>query len=153
MINVRARSVLASAVVLLAGACSATQSFKSSLPQTFEFGNDGTQIISDLKVSYSELVLPSGITQDTYEPSHMMAISETWDSTIPKIARATWVLGDEQLSAEVPIKSLIKGCARLYGWRFYVVDNQLDVYLLCQLLSPDSHYRVDRKKVYSVVGQ
>jgi hypothetical protein len=80
-----------------------------------------------------------------------VARSESQEIPIPKIASISWYSGDGKFhEARVPIQDLIEDFSTFYGFKFYFVDDHLDVYVLINAKRMDPKFlRIIEKKVFS----
>lgn len=129
---------------------SAAHDFDKKRYQRFEIGNDGVGVVRDFKIVYGELTMPHGTNLDELPPIHRPIRSESQVVAIPEIAEVSWYSADGKMhNAIVPVRESIKDLSSFYGYRFYFVDDHLDVYLLSQKTPKTSEYlQITRTKVF-----
>ncbi|HEX9146621.1 MAG TPA: hypothetical protein VGA09_20310 [Candidatus Binatia bacterium] len=120
---------------------SAPKGFERKIYQTFEIGNDGKEVVRDFKIVYGELTMPHGTNFDEIPPVHRPIRSESQVVAIPEIAEVSWHSADgRKHNISVPVRSLITDLSVFYGFRFFFVDDRLDVYLISAKVPKTSGY-------------
>jgi hypothetical protein len=120
---------------------SAPHEFDKSRYQRFEIGNDGKEIIRNFKIVYGKLTIPHGTNFDEIPPAHRTIGSESQVVPIPATAEVSWHSADGKMhSVSVPVRELITDMSVFYGFKFFFVDDRLDVYLISEKRPRRSEY-------------
>lgn len=129
----------------------ASQDFAKKRYQTFEIGNDGKDVVRDFKIVYGELTIPHGTNFDEIPPVHRPIGVESRVVAIPETAEASWQAADgSKHHVRVPVRALINDLSVFYGFKFFFVDDHLDVYLLTEKTRRTSPYpEIVTTKVFS----
>jgi hypothetical protein len=144
---------------LLLASLACTGAFGMSLNKAFDegrfqrisVGNDGQGEVRDFKIVYGDFVIPHGTNFEKIGPIHGVARSESQNISIPEVASVSWHSADGKFhEISVPIQNLIEDLPSFYGFKFYFVDDHLDVYLLSRAERIDPKFlRIVEKKVFS----
>lgn len=117
---------------------------------SLQFGNDGTSVVTNVRVNYGGKVFPEGFAHHTYDPNHQMTFSESHALPVPQVATVFWTSADgRDHKVEVPVGSLIEDAKRFAGFRFFFVDDHVDVYVRYKKPGWPKILDVDIKKSYS----
>lgn len=140
------------AVVALStvGCVRAEMAMSGKVFQMFEFGNDGKGEVHDVRIQYGSFVIPTGTANSDYKPSHMMAVSESLTVPIPESAKIHWISADSKVhDITAPIRSFVENPQCFYGFRFFFVDEHVDIYVLNRTGDCSRLQGVERTKVFS----
>lgn len=117
--------------------------------QSFDFGNDGVGNITGGRIQYGRIKLPTGRDFDN-PPLHRTTFSETITIPVPETALITWRSQDgHSYAVDAPIRSLIRDPGIFYGFKFYFVDDHVDIYLTERINNPGPYLDVKYTKIYS----
>lgn len=142
--------MLAAAALLAAGCVRAEGVMSGKVFQRFEFGNDGQGEVRFVKVQYGKFVIPTGTANSDYKPSHMVAVSESLVIPIPETAEVSWISENgKQHDVTAPIRSFVDSPSCFHGFRFFFVDNHVDIYVLNRTGDCSRLQGVERTKVFS----
>lgn len=139
------------ALLMMSSSCAQAElAMDRAVFQRFEFGNDGHEAVHGVKIHYGRIVIPSGTANGDYEPSHMTAVSESQTVPVPESADVRWISGDgREHDVTIPIRSLVDNPSCFHGFRFFFVDDHIDIYMLSRKRDCSHIVEIERTKVYS----
>ena len=115
-----------------------------------EFGNDGKGVVRDVAVTYGDIRVPAGNAHKVFGPNHMATVTEVRTLPVPENATIEWSSADGQHhEATAPMRSLIQDPNCFHGFRFFFVDDHVDIYLLSRKHDCSKVLDVGRTKVYT----
>jgi hypothetical protein len=147
----RSLHLVHSALLLCTGAAWAQVDSMTTKPilQAFEFGNDGEGVVVGVTVDYSGVSLPAGGEHKRFGPHHGPTVSEVRELPVPDTATIRWTSADGQRHEVVaPIRSFTHDTAHLFGFRFFFVDDHVDIYLLRNRHPGSGMPDIERIKVF-----
>ena len=137
------------AAFLLAGCVSAETNMVGGVFQRFEFGNDGEGIVRNVRIMYDNLEFPTTVQKD-FGPDHVVVFSESLEIPVPESAELHWTEANgKQHNVYAPIRSMVKNPACFHGFRFFFVDDHVDIYILNRKGDCKHMQGVDTTKVFS----
>lgn len=142
--------IVAIVAMLTVGCVRAEMAMSGKVLQMFEFGNDGKGEVHDVRIQYGNFVIPTGTANSDYKPSHMIAVSEDLTVPIPESAEIHWISADSKVhDITAPIRSFVENPPCFYGFRFFFVDDHVDVYVLNRTGDCSRLQGIERTKVFS----
>ena len=120
--------------------------------QSIEVSNDGRGAVSAVSILYGENELIRGPALQQYPAGNARfnTYAQGLDSVIPERTRVHWVTEDGvPHDATIPTRSLVRDRDAFYGFRFYIADDHVDVYLTEKIPNPRHYLNLKYTKVYS----
>lgn len=123
--------------------------------QGLDVGNDGKSHIENVSVLYGKVELIRGPARASFSAGNVALnrFHQGMDSPIPEMTLAYWETDDGiPHSAIIPTKSLVRDTDVFYGFRFYIVDDHVDIYLTERIPTPGPYLNLKYTKVFSAVA-
>lgn len=120
--------------------------------QRIEVSNDGRSNVSHVSVLYGTQELIPGTARRTYPAGNaaLNTYSQGMDSIIPERTHVQWETEDgTSHEATIATHSLVRDFRAFYGFRFWFVDDHVDVYLIERVPNPSHYLSLKYTKVYS----
>ncbi len=120
--------------------------------QSIEVGNDGRTSVHGVSILYGSDELIRGPARQQYPAGNagLYSSSEGLTGVIPEQTKLHWVTEDDAAhDVTIQTRSLVRDFATFYGFRFYFVDEHVDVYLAEKVPNRSHHLSVKYSKVYS----
>jgi len=151
MTGIRRAASAIGVLCLVAGCASERAQANRALYHHIEIGNAGVAVVRQFRIAYGDVIFPGGSNFEEIPPVHRTISSEGRVVPVPIVAEVSWFSADGvKHQVSVPIRQLMQRSRHFYGWKFYFVDDRLDVYLLSEEERLPFHYTErTEEKVFS----